>query len=61
MKVSLSRWTQGPSIDGERELKVLKAGPSGDKFKLASPVPQGYAQKEQMATTNTLSSNDSLS
>jgi Mn-containing catalase len=57
------RWTQGPSLDGKGEFKVLKAEPYGDEPKLAPPVPEGHAQKEQMTMTDTIIGNikDSLS
>lgn len=57
------RWTQGPSLDGKGEFKVLKAEPYGDEPKLAPPVPEGHAQKEQMTMTDTILGNikDSLS
>jgi len=57
------RWTQGPSLDGKGEFKVLKAEPYGDEPKLAPPVPEGHAQKEQMTVTDTIIGNikDSLS
>jgi len=57
------RWTQGPSIDGRGEFKVLKAEPYGDEPKLGPPVPEGHAQKEQMTLTDTLLGNikDTLS
>jgi len=57
------RWTQGPSIDGRGEFKVLKAEPYGDEPKLGPPVPEGHAQKEQMTMTDTLIGNikDTLS
>ncbi len=57
------RWTHGPSIDGKGEFKVLKAEPYGDEPKLAPPVPEGHAQKEQMTLTDNLIGNikDSLS
>ncbi len=57
------RWTQGPSIDGKGEFKVLKAEPYGDEPRLAPPVPEGHAQKEQMTLTDSLLGNikDSLS
>lgn len=57
------RWTHGPSIDGKGEFKVLKAEPYGDEPKLAPPVPEGHAQKEQMTLTDSIIGNikDSLS
>jgi len=57
------RWTQGPSLDGKGEFKVLKAEPYGDEPKLGPPVPEGHAQKEQMTMTDTIIGNikDTLS
>lgn len=57
------RWTHGPSLDGHGEFSVLKAQPYGQEPKLAPPVPEGYAQKEQMTMTDTLLGNikDALS
>jgi Mn-containing catalase len=46
------RWTQGSSLDGKGEFKVLKAEPYGDEPKLGPPVPEGHAQKEQMTITD---------
>ena len=51
------RWTHGPSIDGHGEFSVLKAEPYGQEPKLAPPVPEGYAQKEQMTLTDTIIGN----
>ena len=57
------RWTQGQSIDGKGEFKVLKAEPYGDEPKLSPPVPEGHAQKEQMTLTDSVIGNikDTLS
>ena len=43
------RWTSGPSLDGLGEFRVRKATPMGDEPQLAPPMPQGYAQAQQMA------------
>ena len=51
------RWTHGPSLDGHGEFSVIKAQPYGQEPKLAPPVPEGYAQKEQMTMTDTLIGN----
>ena len=51
------RWTQGPSIDGKGEFHVVKAEPMGGKPKLAPPVPEGHAQKEQMTLTDSIMGN----
>jgi len=42
------RWASGESIDGKGEFTFEKAQPFGEKPKLAPPVPEGFAQKEQM-------------
>jgi len=57
------RWTEGPSLDGKGEFRVLKAEPYGDEPKLGPPVPEGHAQKEQMTVTDSIIGNikDSLS
>ena len=44
------RWTSGKSLDGNGEFSQIKAEPYGDKPKLAPPVPQGYAETQQMAS-----------
>ena len=51
------RWSHGPSIDGHGEFSIIKAEPYGQEPKLAPPVPEGYAQKEQMTLTDTLIGN----
>jgi Mn-containing catalase len=47
------RWTHGESIDGKGEFTFEKAMPFGEKPKLAPPVPDGFAQKEQMIDDET--------
>ncbi|PYE51196.1 manganese catalase family protein [Deinococcus yavapaiensis] len=42
------RWTSGPSLDGNGEFRVEKARPLGEEPVLAPPMPEGFAQKEQM-------------
>ncbi len=42
------RFTSGPSLDGKGEFSHLKAQPYGDEPTLAPPVPQGYAETQQM-------------
>ena len=42
------RWAKGESIDGKGEFTFEKAQPLGDKPKLSPPVPEGFAQNEQM-------------
>ncbi|TGD83140.1 manganese catalase family protein [Hymenobacter wooponensis] len=48
------RWTQGNSIDGKGEFHLKKAAPLGGEPKLAPPVPEGHAQKEQMTMADTV-------
>jgi Mn-containing catalase len=48
------RWTQGQSIDGKGEFHLKKAAPLGGEPKLAPPVPEGHAQKEQMTAADTV-------
>jgi Mn-containing catalase len=48
------RWTQGTSMDGKGEFHLKKAAPLGGEPKLAPPVPEGHAQKEQMTTADTV-------
>lgn len=42
------RFTQGRSLDGRGEFHLRQAEPLGQEPKLAPPVPEGYAQTEQM-------------
>lgn len=49
-----ARWTQGTSIDGKGEFKVEKAVPMGEKPILKGPVPEGFAQTEQMKNNDGL-------
>ncbi|WP_027481392.1 manganese catalase family protein [Deinococcus pimensis] len=42
------RWTSGPSLDGKGEFSVQRAKPMGQEPKLAPPIPEGFAQTEQM-------------
>lgn len=44
------RFTQGQSLDGKGEFHLRQAEPLGQEPKLAPPMPEGYAQKEQMQT-----------
>jgi len=48
------RWTEGPSVDGKGEFHVKKAAPLGGIPTLAPPKPGGFAQKEQMTTTDSI-------
>ncbi len=42
------RFTSGTSLDGKSEYTTRQAEPHGGEPKLAPPIPEGYAQKEQM-------------
>lgn len=54
----MGRWTSGMALDGKGEYHLLKARPYGQEPKLAPPIPQAYAQTEQMmdgmGTQNTM-------
>ncbi|BDP41713.1 catalase [Deinococcus aetherius] len=42
------RWTQGPSLDGMGEFRLVAAQPMGQEPMLAPPMPQAYAETQQM-------------
>ncbi|WP_216328700.1 manganese catalase family protein [Deinococcus aestuarii] len=42
------RWTQGPSLDGMGEFRLVAAQPVGQEPRLAPPTPQAYAETQQM-------------
>ena len=42
------RWTSGPSLDGKGEFNVKKLRPMGEEPQLAPPIPQVFAQTQQM-------------
>ena len=42
------RWTNGTSLDGHAHFTSVDAAPHGDKPQLAPPVPEGYAETQQM-------------
>ena len=42
------RFTSGPSLDGKGEFRAMVAQPMGQEPQLAPPVPEGFAQTEQM-------------
>lgn len=44
-----ARWTSGPSLDGKGEYSVVRLRPMGDEPQLAPPIPQAFAQVEEMA------------
>ena len=42
------RFTSGPSLDGRGEFRVEKVQARGQEPQLAPPIPQGFAEKQQM-------------
>lgn len=42
------RFTSGPSLDGKGQFSLQPAQPYGQEPQLAPPIPEGYAQAEQM-------------
>lgn len=42
------RFTQGPSLDGKGQFSTRQAQPHGQEPKLAPPIPQGFAEMQQM-------------
>ncbi len=42
------RFTSGPSLDGRGEFSVRQAQPLGQEPALAPPIPQAFAEKQQM-------------
>jgi Mn-containing catalase len=42
------RFNTGPSLDGKGQFKTLRLRPMGDEPQLAPPIPQAFAQREQM-------------
>lgn len=46
--VPQGRFTEGQSLDGKGEYHIRQAVPLGQEPKLAAPMPEGYAQTEQM-------------
>lgn len=42
------RWTSGPSLDGKGEFNVMRLRPMGEEPQLAPPIPQAFAQMEEM-------------
>ena len=47
-----SRFTQGSSVDGKGEFKIVKAQPLGNEPKLGGPALEGFAQTEQMTNND---------
>lgn len=59
------RWTSGPSLDGKGEFKTEKLRPMGEEPQLAPPIPQAFAEfqqieggKERVAATGQSSGGD---
>ncbi|GBF06648.1 catalase [Deinococcus aerius] len=44
----MGRFTQGPSLDGLGEFRVVAAQPRGQEPQLAPPLPEAYAESQQM-------------
>ncbi len=42
------RWTSGPSLDGKAEYNTMVLRAMGDEPQLAPPIPEAFAQVEQM-------------
>ena len=42
------RWTEGPSLDGRGAFELRVNKPLGQEPMLAPPLPQGYAEQQQM-------------
>jgi Mn-containing catalase len=42
------RWSEGRTLDGKDEFRMEPARPFGEQPKLAPPVPNGFAQDQQM-------------
>jgi Mn-containing catalase len=42
------RWTSGPSLDGKGEFNTMRLRPMGEEPQLAPPIPQAFAQREEM-------------
>ncbi len=42
------RWTSGPSLDGKGEFNVMRLRSMGEEPRLAPPIPQAFAQLEEM-------------
>ena len=42
------RFTQGKSLDGKGEFKLVRAEPLGQEPQLAPPIPEGYAQVQDL-------------
>lgn len=42
------RFTNGQSLDGNVQFSTEPAHPMGQEPKLASPMPEGYAETQQM-------------
>lgn len=47
-RVPEGRFTSGESLDGKGEFKLVQAEPMGQEPQLAPPMPQGYAQVEDL-------------
>lgn len=43
------RWTAGPSLDGKGQFSVFVNEPLGQEPRLAPPVPEAYAEEQQLS------------
>ncbi|ADV68791.1 manganese catalase family protein [Deinococcus maricopensis] len=55
------RFTSGPSLDGKGEFRLRLAQPMGQEPKLAPPIPQAYAQTEQLLGADAMSADATTS
>jgi Mn-containing catalase len=58
VEVPEGRFTQGPSLDGNGEFRIRASKPMGQQPMLAPPIPQAYAETQQMLTTDGFSSTE---
>jgi Mn-containing catalase len=42
------RWSSGPSLDGKGEFRTMRLRAMGEEPQLAPPIPQAFAQMEEM-------------
>jgi Mn-containing catalase len=47
-RVPEGRFTSGPSLDGKGEFSLMQITPMGQEPQLAPPIPEGYAQNEDL-------------
>lgn len=54
------RWSEGPSLDGLGEFKLMVGQPFGQKPQLAPPMPMAYAEKQQMVPADAAMPQDNV-